>query len=43
MFAGEQCELGIEADVLHSFVTEFNTMLTEKVDESQFNLELTNL
>lgn len=38
MLAGEQRELGIEADVLDGFVTKLDPMLAQKVDESQFDL-----
>lgn len=43
MLAGQQRELGIEANVVHSAIAELDPMLTQEVDQSQLDLQQGNL
>lgn len=43
MLAGQQRELGIEANVVHSAIAELDAMLTQEVDQSQLDLQQGNL
>lgn len=39
MLAGQQRELGVEADALHGAIADLHAMLVQKVDEAQLDLE----
>lgn len=43
MLAGQQRKLGIETYVIHCTIAELDAMLTQKVDQSQLDLQQCDL
>lgn len=43
MLAGQQRKLGIETNAFHCAIAELDPMLTQKIDQSQLDLQQSNL